>query len=303
MSTRERKTIRLYAPCALLLSVLLPGAHADILETAATFAVLAGSTATNTGTSTITGNLVVSPGSVVTGFPPGIVVGTTYQAGAVAGTAQNDLTTAYNTLAGLSFNADLTGQDLGGLTLLPGVYFFSSSAQLTGTLTLNAQGSNNALWVFEVGNTLTTASSSVIQIINGGPGDGLFWRVGSSATLGTSTTFEGNILAAQSITLNTGAIIPCGRALAINGAVTMDTNVISTACTATAGWSASQALELSGINGNLGAGLSNPANNSAADYNNSAVPEPSTPLLQGIGIAGVAIRQKWARSKPQGHGA
>ncbi|MGA2185003.1 MAG: DUF3494 domain-containing protein [Bryobacteraceae bacterium] len=295
--------MRRYAPCALLLSLLLPSAHADILDTAAAFAVLAGSTATNTGTSTIGGDLGVSPGTAVTGFPPGIVVGTTYQAGAVAGTAQNDLTTAYNTLAGLSFNEDLTGQDLGGLTLLPGVYYFSSSAQLTGTLTLNAQGSDNALWVFEVGSTLTTASSSVVQIINGGPNDGLFWRVGSSATLGTSTAFEGNILAAQSITLDTGAIIPCGRALAISGAVTMDTNVISNACTATAGWSASQAIQLSGLNGNLGTGLSNPANSSATDYNNSGVPEPSTLLLMGIGIAGLAIRRKWARSKPRDQGA
>jgi len=196
----------------------------------------------------------------------------------------------------------LTGQDLGGQTLLPGVYHFDTSAQLTGVLTLNAQGSDNALWVFQIGSTLTTASSSVVQIINGGPGDGLFWQVGSSATLGTSTSFEGNIVALTSITLNTDAIIPCGRALAENGAVTMDTNYISTGCTAFAGsgtgtnaipgWDASQSTELGGASG-----LSNPNNNSASDYGPSAVPEPSALLLFATCIVGLGIQQKWAKSK------
>ncbi len=281
-----------YALCALLLPLTLPSARADLLGTAASFAVLAGSTVTNTGPTTIGGDLGVSPGTAGTGFPPGIVSGTIDEADAVAGTAQHDLTTAYNTLAGLPFNENLTGQDLGGLTLLPGVYSFSSSAQLTGTLTLNAQGNNNALWVFEIGTTLTTASSSVVQIINGGPDEGLFWQVGSSATLGTSTAFEGNILAAQSISLDTGAIIPCGRALAENAAVTLDTNVISTACAATAGWSASQASELSG--GAVSVGLSSPADNFVSDYSPSPIPEPSGVLLFATCIAGLALQRKWA---------
>jgi len=286
--------MRRYVLYALLLPLTLPSARADLLGTAASFAVLAGSTVTNTGPTTIAGDLGVSPGTAVTGFPPGIVSGTLHEADAAAGTAQNDLTTAYNMLAALPFNENLTGQDLGGLTLLPGVYFFASSAQLTGTLTLNAQGNDNALWVFEIGKTLTTASSSVVQVINGGPDDGLFWQVGSSATLGTGTSFEGNILAAQSITLETGAIIPCGRALAENAAVTMDTNVISTACTAIPGWSSSQASELGGQSGTPGVALSSPANSSVSDYSPSLIPEPSGLLLLATCLAALALQRKWA---------
>ena len=292
-----------------LLPLVIPSAKADLLGTAANNAVLAGSTATNTGSTTISGNLGLSPGTSVTGFPPGLVTppGVIDDSNAVALQAQSDDTTAYNTLAGLPFVTDLTGQDLGGLTLLPGVYHFDSSAQLTGVLTLNAEGSDNALWVFQIGSTLTTASSSVVQIINGGPGDGLYWQVGSSATLGTSTVFEGNILALTSITLNTNAIIPCGRALAQNGAVTMDTNVISTDCTATTAdtgttiWSPTQATELGGSGGTLGSGLSNPIDNSASDYTTtvSSTPEPSAFLLLATCIGGLAMGRKWAKSNLQ----
>jgi hypothetical protein len=299
---------RYYLLVTLLPLVILPSARADLLGTAANFAVLAGSTVTNTGSTTISGNLGVWAGTAVTGFPPGVVVppSVIHAGDAVAQLAQNDNTTAYNTLAGLPFVENLTGQDLGGLVLTPGVYHFDSSAQLTGTLTLNAEGSDNALFVFQIGSTLTTASSSDVQVINGGPGDGVFWQVGSSATLGTSTVFEGNILALVSITLNTNAIIPCGRALAQNGAVTLDTNVISTACTATAGWSPTQASELGGPGGNMGSGLSNPADNSPGDYTNavSPTPEPSALLLLATCIAGLAIQRKWAKSKHlHNHGA
>ena len=129
----------------------------------------------------------------------------------------------------------LTGVDLGGLTLTPGVYFFASSAQLTGTLTLDAQGTPNAEFIFQIGKTLTTASASVVNVFDGGAGDGVFWQAGSSATLGTSTVFAGNILADQSVTLNTTAEILCGRAIALHAAVTMDTNTISNDCTASEG--------------------------------------------------------------------
>jgi len=207
---------------------------ASILGSADSFAVLAGSTVTNTGSSTVTGNLGVSPGLAVTGFPPGVVTGGTIHAGdAVAAQAQSDLTTAYNSLVALAYINNLTGQDLGGLALIPGVYKFDTSAQLTGTLILNAQGDNNALWVFQIGSTLTTASNSAVQLINSSSNDGLFWQIGSSATLGTGTAFTGNILALTSITLNTGATIQNGRALARNGAVTLDTNTISIPNTAT----------------------------------------------------------------------
>jgi type VI secretion system secreted protein VgrG len=195
------------------------------------FAVLGGSTVTNTNTPTVvTGNLGVSPGSAVTGFPPGIVVGgTIHAADVVAAQAQNELTTTYNGLAGLACDTNLTGQDLGGMTLTPGVYCFSSSAQLTGTLTLDAQGDPNAVFVFQIGSSLTTASASSVLLINGGSNCGVFWQAGSSATLGTGTALVGSIVALTSITLNTGTNL-MGRALARNGAVTLDDSDV-TLCT------------------------------------------------------------------------
>ena len=146
-------------------------------------------------------------------------------------TARSSLTTAYNNLAGRTTTADLTGQNLGGLTLIPGVYNFSSSAQLTGVLNLNGLGNPNSVFIFNIGSTLTTASASAVSLINGAQGGNVFWRVGSSATLGTSTSFAGDILAKASITLTTGAKITCGAAWAgagaVTGAVTLDTNTIT----------------------------------------------------------------------------
>lgn len=196
------------------------------LGTAENFAVLGGSTVTNTGSTVVTGNLGVWPGTEVTGFPPGIVNGTINQGNAVAQQAQSDVTVAYNDLAGRACDVDLTGTDLGGLTLTEAVYCFSSSAQLTGPLVLDAEGNADALFIFQIASTLTTASNSSVQVINNGTECNTFWQVGSSATLGTSTTFGGNILALTSITLNTGADVS-GRTLARNGAVTTDTNDIS----------------------------------------------------------------------------
>ncbi len=197
-------------------------ATAPDLGTAETFVVLGASTVTNTGTSVLTGDLGLSPGLSITGFPPGVVNGTTYVGGAVAMQAQSDLVTAYNDLAGQACDTELTGVDLGGLTLPPGAYCFSSSAQLTGTLTLDAQGDPNAVFVFQIGSSLTTASSSVVEVINGGSQCNVFWQVGSSATLGTSTVFAGSILALTSITSTTSADVS-GQLLALNGAVTLDT--------------------------------------------------------------------------------
>jgi len=216
------------------LAVIPPQAKAVFIDlgTAGNFAVLAGSNVTNTGPTLINGgNVGVSPGSAITGFPLGVIVPpfTTHAADAVALQAQNDLTTAYNAAAGLAPTQDLTGQNLGGLTLVPGVYHFASSAQLTGTLTLNDQGNPNAPFVFQIGSTLTTASGSSVVTINGGamPGCNVFFQVGSSATVGTATAFEGHILANTSITLNTGSTILDGSALARNGAVTLDSNSIT----------------------------------------------------------------------------
>jgi len=203
-------------------------ATTDLLGSAASFAVLGGSTVTNTGPSVIQGNLGVSPGSAVTGFPPGQVTHGSIHAGdAVAANAQHAVTTAYNTLAGMAPTTNLTGQDLGGLTLTPGVYRFDSSAQLTGALTLNALGNPNALFVFQIGSALTTASASSVLMTNGADDCNVYWQVGSSATLGTTTAFQGSILAQTSITLDTGATMQDGRALAQNGAVTLDSNLIT----------------------------------------------------------------------------
>jgi len=209
--------------------VALAEGSAPPLGTAASFAVLAGSTATNTGDTVVTGDLGVWPGIAVTGFPPGIVTGTIYEADAIAQQAQSDLTTAYDDLAGQACDLDLTDQDLGGLTLTPGVYCFDTSAQLTGVLELDAEGDPDAVFVFRIGSTLTTASNSSVSMLNSADPCNVFWQVGSSATLGTDTAFAGSILALTSITLNTGADID-GRALARNGAVTMDTNRISNVC-------------------------------------------------------------------------
>ncbi len=198
------------------------------LGQAGSFAVLGGSAVTNTGATVIVGDLGLWPNtaSSITGFPPGTVIGTIHAADAVAQQAQSDLTTAYNNLAGQACNTDLTGTDLGGLTLTPGVYCFTSVAQLTGILTLDAQGNPNAVFIFQIGTTLTTASNSSVQVISGGSNCNVFWQVGSSATLGTGTAFAGNILALTSVTATTGSSVS-GRVLARNGAATLDTDSIA----------------------------------------------------------------------------
>jgi type VI secretion system secreted protein VgrG len=207
------------------------------LGTAGNFAVLAGSTVTSTGLSVINGGDVgVAPGTAITGFGPGILLApyAFHSGDAVALAAQGDLTTAYNDAAALPVSQSLTGQDLGGQTLMPGVYFFSSSAQLTGILTLNDNNDPNAQFVFQIGSTLTTASNSAVVTIEGGsnPGANVFWQVGSSATIGTGTAFEGTILAHASITMNTDASLLGGSALASVGAVTLEDNSISASSSA-----------------------------------------------------------------------
>ncbi|WP_197699786.1 ice-binding family protein [Candidatus Promineifilum breve] len=203
-------------------------ATAPDLGTAGSFAVLGGSTVTNTGPTSVSGNLGVSPGSAVTGFPPGTVAGgTIHAADAVAEQAQADATTAYGDLAGQACDVTYTlAEDIGGDTLAPGVHCFPSSAFITGALTLDAQGDPSAVWVFDIESTLITAPGASVLIINGGNACNVFWRVGSSATLDTTTDFKGNILALANIAVNTGATVS-GRLLAQVEAVTMDTNVIA----------------------------------------------------------------------------
>jgi type VI secretion system secreted protein VgrG len=197
------------------------------LGTAGSYAVLAGSTVTNTGLSLISGDLGVSPGSAVTGFPPGIVIGgTIHTADTNATGAQADLTTAYNDAAGRTPTVPPISVIRGSTTLAPGVYMAPSSLAVGGSLTLDAHGDPNAVFIFQAGSTLITDTGTTISLTNGAQACNVFWQVGSSATLNTSTTFQGTILALTSISVLTGDTIT-GRALARNGAVTLDDDTIT----------------------------------------------------------------------------
>lgn len=270
-----------------------PSAWAStILASAANFAVLGASTVTNTGSTTLNGDLGVYPGSAITNAGTFTFIGasTTHNTppglDPISKQAQADETNAYNVLKGQPFTMDLTGHDLGSSGTLPigtldaGVYKFDSTAQLNGTLTLDAQGNPDAVFIFQIGTALTTASASSVDVINGGANVGVFWLLGvtggagtGSATLGTTTVFEGNILALDSISLTTGAEILCGRALAQNAAVTMDTNTVSNNCSTYNGTSGRSDFGSAGFSGGSGS---------------QAIPEPGTIALLGIGFISLA---------------
>jgi len=215
--------------CLLGTSSLGWAQSAPPLGSAQGFAVLGASTVTNAGPTVITGDLGVSPGTAITGFPPGTVTGGTIHAGdATATAAQAAAHTAYANLVAQPCGTNLTGKTLGtspgAITLSPGVYCFNSSAQLTGTLTLDGSG----VYVFKMGTTLTTASKSSVVLAKGATAGNVFWQVGSSATLGTNTAFVGSIFANISDTITTGASVT-GRVFALTGAVTLSENRIHAA--------------------------------------------------------------------------
>jgi hypothetical protein len=201
------------------------GATATVgLGTAASFSVLGGSTVTNTGPTTMFGDLGLAPGSSVTGAPH--VLGATHVDDAVAIGAKNSLTTAYNNAASRPTSGS-AGTDLSGQTFTAGVRTASSSLLLSsGSVTLDAQGDPNAVFIFQIGSTLITGSNTSVSLINGAQACNVFWQVGSSATLGTGTRFVGTVMASATITANTAATIH-GRLLASTGAVNLDTNTIT----------------------------------------------------------------------------
>ena len=221
---------RPWMPLALAsITCWLPQGRASInLGSAGNFAVMGATAVTSTGGTVLNGDLGVSTAGAISGFGPGTVSGTTYLGGTVEQLADNDATAAYNAILGEASGQNLTGDNLGGLTVFPGVNNFSSSAQLTGTLILNAQGNPNAQFIFQIGSTLTTANDASIELINGAQADNVYWQVGSSATIGTGSVLYGNIIADTSITMTTGSSL-YGSAIALNGAVTLDDNNVSIA--------------------------------------------------------------------------
>jgi type VI secretion system secreted protein VgrG len=280
-------------PKQLTLSLLLPlicaSASADVipfLGQAQQFAVLGAQSVTNTNATTLQGDLGVAPGSSITGSG-GITFASRggIQTATVATRAQADANASYQRLAALTGGIDLSGQDLGGAGMLTsGVYRFSTSAALTGTLTLDFANDPDGVIIFQIGSTLTTAPNSVVNVINGTSSNGLYFQVGSSATLGEGAVFAGNILAQQSVTFGSASGIVCGRALALAGAVTMIGNTVSNNCNA-------YSPGLADDYGSIGySGFGRDA------LPSGEVPEPATLALFALGLCALAVRRPARRA-------
>jgi hypothetical protein len=260
--------------CALIVGATTTLASAGVLRTAGQFAVLGAATVTNTGATTIGGDIGVYPGSSITGLGTVVHSGQVHGTDAVAQSAQADAVRAFNILRAQSFTSNLSGQNLGNRTLTPGVYRYDAFADLTGVLNLDALGDPNAMFIFQIGSKLTTASGSIINVLNARSDSGIFFQVGSSAVLGSGSVFAGNILADQSVTLDTSAKLLCGRAVALHAGVTMDSNTIFNDCSGVGGQTDFGSIGYSGV----------------ADMQD--VPEPGTFAMMGLGLVGLLASRK-----------
>lgn len=223
------RALRAFLLCsALMINLQAAADQAPVfLGGAANFSVLAGSTVTSTGATRVTGDLGVSPGTAVTGFPPGTVHGTIHAGDPAAAQAIADLTVAYEDAAARPAGPVAVAGNIGGRTLTPGVYTSTSSLAISsGDLTLDALGNGNAVFIFQMASTLTTAEGRQVILAGGAQASNIFWQVGTSATLGTNSVFKGTIMADQSVTLNTGATLD-GRAMARIAGVSLQANVIT----------------------------------------------------------------------------
>jgi hypothetical protein len=284
--------MRLRVLSILVLAFVLPflavSAYADsMLGSAGSFAVLGASTVTNTGATTLNGDLGVSPGSAITGSGTITLTGTIHATDGVAALAQSDASTAFTNLNLLAPTAPINTALSG--TLTPGVYQYSSTALLSGALILDFGGATGQNFVFQIGSGLTTASGSSVSIINAASGDNVYWTVGSSAVLGTSTSFAGDIIALTSVTMDTTAKDLCGSVIALNGAVTLDTNTISTTCPVVSGGTTIGIFGSGGtgtgttVTGGTGSGSTAPP--VITGGTTFAVPEPGTFAFLSAGLA------------------